>query len=83
MFDKRVCMMSKPTEFTITELRDIISKEPKKTRKNLNKSDHRDIQNKYKKSVKDGGVPIDVKISLMAEYGISKTQILRILRKVI
>ena len=60
---------------------DIISTEPKKTRRNLNKNDHCDIKHKYKKIVKDGGVPIDVKILLMAEYGISKTQILRILRK--
>jgi hypothetical protein len=72
--------MSQPTEFTISDLQDINMSMAKKTRRNLTRDDHVVIKEKYKKLVDSGGVPIDVKRSLMAEYGVSKTQVLRILR---
>ena len=73
--------MSQPTEFTISDLKQINMTKDTKTRRNLTRADHMVIKEKYKKAVDGGGVPIDVKIALMAEYAVSKTQILRILRK--
>ena len=72
---------SHPTEFTVDTLKKINMAKSKKTRRNLTSADHKVIKEKYKKLVYEGGVAIDVKKSLMAEYGVSKTQILRILRK--
>lgn len=73
--------MSKRTVFTIDELKKINST-VKKTRKNLTTEDHDKIVKKYKQEVEKGERSNrDIMGDFMVEYGVSLTQIRRIVLK--
>ena len=73
--------MSKRTVFTIDELKQINST-IKKTRKNLTTEDHDKIVKKYKQEVEKGERSNrDIMGDFMVEYGVSLTQIRRIVLK--
>lgn len=73
--------MGRPTEFTLEELKKI-NKTVKNTRKNWKKEDHIAMSDWYKKHVKKGErLKKDIKAEIMGKWGISATQLNRIIRK--
>ena len=73
--------MSCPKVFTVKEIQAINDTKPTKTRKNLTKQDHDTIRRKYRVLIRKKKA-VQAKYDLMAEYGISKTQIIRLVKGV-
>jgi hypothetical protein len=71
--------MSRPTVFTIQDIREINEAPPRKTRRNLTRTDHEIIRKKYRNLIKTKAA-VKAKHDLMGEYGISKTQIIRLVK---